>query len=808
MEESYKRPLDVVCNRKGLYNPIRFNSSFIDGADKFPVFTPVLTGSDSSTEKQESDRERRKHKFPRLLQPIIPRSEERWELASSYRSVRPKQVHFSDQIQNGNDSVDTKCNRNRRFRSLSRSHGCLLPYNDSSYVEEIPSLCGQWRGTTVPCPPIWNKVSSSCLYQNHGDSGRFSSNARPESASVFRRLAASPSSAFKSSGRPISNMANCYETGSYSKPSEIGIDPNQRIYLCRDDIPYGTRGGSGTTNQNRVSLRNCSSGFEQNNNISSIIAFTPGISECCSRPCRTRQTAHETTSVSISQSVASSSRSIRSGNNFVQPFQVTSQMVAEPVSVYKRCTPSDSCSRSVPVHGCQPDRVGSTSGTCGSCCPRNLVRQREAASHKQSRIESGLSSACTVCFYCSRENCSISHGQHNSGFLHSQTRGDTFPSAFSGNLETTPLVSEPISTTARQTCSRSTQCSSGQFIPPKQSLTSRMDSKTGNCSFTVQSSRDTNGRSVCNQTKSSSTALCISGTRTSSLGSRRSVSGLESNVRICIPSIHSDTYNTQEDSTLSTVQNSSDSSRVASEVLVQRPTELPCGLTDSPSPSEGPSFSVSGSSVSREPRDVASSRMALIERSVREKQFSSKVASRIAKSRRPSTRIVYDAKWNIFSNWCKSRSFNPEHPSMNNLASFLLYLFEEKELAVSTIKGYRSMLSNTLKFKGGENIGSNPFLSELVRSFELERPVSRSLTPKWDLSCVLWSLTKTPYEPLSGASIKFLTMKTVFLLAFATSRRRSELHALSVEEGCLRFNKSDGSVSLLCQPGFLAKFSC
>jgi hypothetical protein len=197
--------------------------------------------------------------------------------------------------------------------------------------------------------------------------------------------------------------------------------------------------------------------------------------------------------------------------------------------------------------------------------------------------------------------------------------------------------------------------------------------------------------------------------------------------------------------------------------------------------------------------------MALIERSVREKQFSEKVASRIAKSRRPSTRIVYDAKWNIFSNWCKSRSFNPEHPSMNNLASFFLYIFEDKELAVSTIKGYRSMLSNTLKFKGGESIGSNPFLSELMRSFELERPVSRSLTPKWDLYCVLWSLTKTPYEPLSGASIKFLTMKTVFLLAFATARRRSELHAFSVEEGCLRFNKSDGSVSLLCQPGFLAK---
>ena len=92
-----------------------------------------------------------------------------------------------------------------------------------------------------------------------------------------------------------------------------------------------------------------------------------------------------------------------------------------------------------------------------------------------------------------------------------------------------------------------------------------------------------------------------------------------------------------------------------------------------------------------------------------------------------------------------------------------------------------------------------------MRSFELDRPVIRSLTPKWDLSCVLWSLTKEPYEPLTGASLKFLTLKTVFLLAFATARRRSEIHAFSIEEGCLRFNKSDGSVSLLCQPGFLAK---
>ena len=96
-------------------------------------------------------------------------------------------------------------------------------------------------------------------------------------------------------------------------------------------------------------------------------------------------------------------------------------------------------------------------------------------------------------------------------------------------------------------------------------------------------------------------------------------------------------------------------------------------------------------------------------------------------------------------------------------------------------------------------------ISELVRGFELKRPVSRSLTPKWDLACVLWSLTKTPYEPLEQASLTFLTWKTVFLLTLASAKRRSEIHALSVEDGHIRFNAADGSVTLLCQSGFLAK---
>ena len=115
------------------------------------------------------------------------------------------------------------------------------------------------------------------------------------------------------------------------------------------------------------------------------------------------------------------------------------------------------------------------------------------------------------------------------------------------------------------------------------------------------------------------------------------------------------------------------------------------------------------------------------------------------------------------------------------------------------------MISNTLKFKTGNRIGSNPVLSELIRSFELQRPVQRSFTPKWDLSWVLICLQKAPYEPLNKASKLHVTHKTAFLLALATAKRCSEIHTLAIDSEHLRFNQSDGSVSLMVQPGFLAK---
>ena len=189
--------------------------------------------------------------------------------------------------------------------------------------------------------------------------------------------------------------------------------------------------------------------------------------------------------------------------------------------------------------------------------------------------------------------------------------------------------------------------------------------------------------------------------------------------------------------------------------------------------------------------------LGVIKQSIRDRKFSQNFADFVFKSRRTSTQKVYDTKWIVYTRWCHRKKVNPVSAPLTVIADFLIYLLSEK-VYQSIIKGYRSMISNTLKFKTGNRIGSNPVLSELIRSFELQCPVQRSLTPKWGLSWVLVCLQKASYE-------LHVTLKTAFLLALATAKRCSEIHALAMDSNHLRFNQSDGSVSLIVQTGFLAK---
>ena len=85
------------------------------------------------------------------------------------------------------------------------------------------------------------------------------------------------------------------------------------------------------------------------------------------------------------------------------------------------------------------------------------------------------------------------------------------------------------------------------------------------------------------------------------------------------------------------------------------------------------------------------------------------------------------------------------------------------------------MLSDVFRFVLPE-LSSHFVLHDLLRSFLLERPLSSSRVPPWDLLSVLRFLRGPPFEPLSSCSWKIL-----FLVSLATACRVGELQAVSCD---------------------------
>ena len=187
---------------------------------------------------------------------------------------------------------------------------------------------------------------------------------------------------------------------------------------------------------------------------------------------------------------------------------------------------------------------------------------------------------------------------------------------------------------------------------------------------------------------------------------------------------------------------------------------------------------------------------------IKEQGFSEAVAARIEAPQRRSTRSVYEAKWTIFTKWCDANQVDFKSPPVKSVADFLMHLFTDKKLQPSTIDGYRSAIADKL---GNEtvNISKDDNLTRLLDSFHRDRPKGRRGIPSWNLSLVLHQLTKAPFEPLSEASLKHLTFKTVFLLALGSGKRRSEIHAWQHKN--IRHQSDWSKVSLFPSPSFLSK---
>ena len=114
-------------------------------------------------------------------------------------------------------------------------------------------------------------------------------------------------------------------------------------------------------------------------------------------------------------------------------------------------------------------------------------------------------------------------------------------------------------------------------------------------------------------------------------------------------------------------------------------------------------------------------------------------------------------------------------PSVKQVSDFFMYLYQDLNRHPSTIDDYMTAIVDTLG-PAGHHIAQSSDLHRLLSSFHKDHPKSSRNLPKWNLSVVLNKLTKVPFEPMKDTDLKHLTLKTAFLLALASGKRRSEIH--------------------------------
>ena len=166
---------------------------------------------------------------------------------------------------------------------------------------------------------------------------------------------------------------------------------------------------------------------------------------------------------------------------------------------------------------------------------------------------------------------------------------------------------------------------------------------------------------------------------------------------------------------------------------------------------------------------------------------------------------MYDSRWLAFVSWCEEKDLDPTSLSVTGVLEYLQGLVKTKKLATNTLQGYVTAISDRHdKVKLGSKrlrISELTTVQSWVAGLKRLQHVPRVIVPSWELDWVLSALKEPPYFPLETASLKELTLRTVFLVALTSARRASEIHA--IQSDTLQFHST--GVSAFLNPAFIPK---
>ena len=406
---------------------------------------------------------------------------------------------------------------------------------------------------------------------------------------------------------------------------------------------------------------------------------------------------------------------------------------------------------------------------------RTVVRSRKIIAHKCFRTKGSVLGPKTLQASMPKSNSPGCHGQLNGSSLHQQTGRDSLTRDMRPSMENHELVSSIQNISTCQTHSRVPKCDRGLPVQINSNSVNGVVTTPSGVQKNLHKVVHTSGGSLCHSAKPQVATIRLSSSRSKRMEHRCSKHKLVKPCSLCLPSNSSTSKSNTKCPPVQLPPNP-DSPGLAGHALV-----LGSGPSISGNSTSVVCISKSTQAVKQpgvSPQSAIPQPPCLVSRSeqLQEQGFSSEVAERIAAPQRSSTRSIYQAKWALFEKWCRENSVDVSKPSIKQASDFFMHLFQDLNRRPSTIDGYRTAILDYLG-PTGLHIAQSTDLNRLLASFHRDRRKATRNILKRNLSIVLNELTKKPFEPMKDSDIKHLTLKTAFLLALASGKRRSEIHA-------------------------------
>ena len=721
---------------------------------------------------KERHRKGGKRKISRVLQSPVPSTQAPPKVEASHRLKQAQHFSTCRKVQNGNPGVHPDFPGPRGVGIVDRPVGRIPSHPHPSQLKEVPKVLLQGPGVPVHLPTFRTGHSPPGLYDDRKGSETNGPLKRTQNSPIPGRLADQvPVPGGISKGHTGSSRPNPI-LGLDNQPGKIRTETYSGVFVRGLRIP--PRFSPCKTHSREMAQ---TSGFDPSTqvktcfdckmfDVSNWVASLNGENGPGGTP------SHEALSVS-SQGALEISSVAGQPPSLDRSHCSPPRLVAKSLKCDERRRPSSQGPQYPTLYRRLIRRLGRSFRS--KFYKRAVVRAGKKATHKCPGIEGGLPGPSRLQGPVPESNSVSCDGQLNSGSLHQQARGNSLSRDVRSPVENHDLVPSLPYNIESQAHSRVSECDGRPPIQVQPSAVNRMVPAPSGLQANLPKVVHPSCRLIRYSPESQTPSICVSYPRPKGLEHRCSEHKLDQPHGLRLPSYGSPSQGDPKDQAMP-LPDHCDSPRLARDALVLGPSAaLNRDPTTTPSVND-PTQTVPQLCVPQQSTTAEPPRLVSRSGQLQEQGFSVEVAERIAAPQRSSTRTIYWSKWALFEKWCRENSVDFSTPSVKQISDFFMYLYQDLNRRPSTIDGYRTAIVDTLG-PTAQHIAHNADLHRLLSSFHRDRPKSSRNLPKWNLSVVLNELTKAPFEPMKDSDLKHLTLKTAFLLALASGKRRSEIHA-------------------------------